>query len=41
MNAGVTILEPKLIEIGNEPIGKAVIGTVRVIFMILERILLL
>lgn len=29
MNAGVTILEPKLIEIGNEPIGKAVIGTVK------------
>lgn len=29
MNAGVTILEPKLIEVGNEPIGKAVIGTVK------------
>ena len=29
MNAGVTILEPKLIEIGNEPIGKEVIGTVK------------
>ena len=29
MNAGMTILEPKLIEIGNEPIGKAVIGTVK------------
>ena len=29
MNAGVTILEPKLIEIGNEPIGKAIVGTVK------------
>ncbi len=29
MNAGVAILEPKLVEIGNEPIGKAVIGTVK------------
>ena len=29
MNAGMTILEPKLIEIGNEPLGKAVIGTVK------------
>ena len=29
MNAGMTILEPKLVEIGNEPIGKAVIGTVK------------
>lgn len=29
MNAGVTILEPKLIEIGNKPIGKAVVGTVK------------
>ena len=28
MNAGLTILEPKLIEIGNEPVGKAVVGTV-------------
>lgn len=28
MNAGMTILEPKLIEIGNEPVGKAVVGTV-------------
>ena len=26
MNAGVSILEPKLVEIGNEPVGKAVIG---------------
>lgn len=29
MNAGITILEPKLIEVGNEPVGKAVIGTVK------------
>lgn len=29
MNAGITILEPKLIEIGNEPVGRAVIGTVK------------
>ena len=29
MNAGLAILEPKLVEIGNEPIGKAVIGTVQ------------
>lgn len=29
MNAGLTILEPKLIEIGNEPVGKAVVGTVK------------
>lgn len=29
MSAGITILEPKLIEVGNEPIGKAVIGTVK------------
>jgi len=29
MNAGITILEPKLVEIGNEPLGKAVIGTVK------------
>lgn len=29
MNAGVAILEPKLIEMGNEPIGKAVVGTVK------------
>lgn len=29
MNAGMTILEPKLVEIGNEPIGKAVVGTVK------------
>ena len=29
MNAGLTILEPKLVEIGNKPSGKAVIGTVQ------------
>ncbi len=29
LNAGLTILEPKLIEVGNEPVGKAVIGTVK------------
>ena len=29
MNAGVSILEPKLIEIGDEPVGKAVVGTVK------------
>jgi len=29
MSAGIAILEPKLIEVGNEPIGKAVIGTVK------------
>jgi 5-methyltetrahydrofolate--homocysteine methyltransferase len=29
MNAGLVILEPKLAEVGNEPVGKAVIGTVK------------
>ncbi len=29
MNAGMAILEPKLVELGNEPVGKAVIGTVQ------------
>lgn len=29
MNAGISILEPKLVEIGNEPAGKVVIGTVK------------
>ncbi|HIQ97199.1 MAG TPA: corrinoid protein [Candidatus Limivivens merdigallinarum] len=29
MTAGITILEPKLIEVGNEPVGKAVVGTVK------------
>ncbi|MCC8141640.1 MAG: corrinoid protein [Lachnospiraceae bacterium] len=29
MNAGLSILEPKLIEVGNEPVGRVVIGTVQ------------
>lgn len=29
MNAGLEILEPKLVEVGNKPVGKAVIGTVK------------
>lgn len=29
MNAGIEVLEPKLVEIGNEPVGVAVIGTVK------------
>ncbi len=29
MNAGLNILEPRLVEIGNEPVGRAVVGTVR------------
>lgn len=29
MNTGVSILEPMLIEMGNEPVGKAVVGTVK------------
>jgi corrinoid protein of di/trimethylamine methyltransferase len=29
MNAGLEILEPKLVEVGNKPLGKAVIGTVK------------
>ena len=29
MNAGLEILQPKLVEVGNKPIGKAVIGTVK------------
>jgi len=29
MNAGMTILQPILEEVGNEPVGKAVIGTVK------------
>ena len=29
LNAGLTILEPKLIEVGNEPVGKVAIGTVK------------
>ncbi len=29
MNAGLGILEPKLVEVGNEPVGRVVIGTVQ------------
>lgn len=29
LNAGLTVLEPKLIEVGNEPVGKVVIGTIK------------
>ena len=29
MNVGLSVLEQKLIEVGNEPVGKAVIGTVQ------------
>lgn len=29
LNAGMTVLEPALIEVGNKPVGKAVIGTVK------------
>ena len=29
MNAGMAIVEPKLIEMGNEPVGKVVVGTVK------------
>ena len=29
LNAGLNILEPKLVEIGDEPIGRAVVGTVK------------
>ncbi|MDC7286775.1 corrinoid protein [Blautia schinkii] len=29
MNTGLAVLEPRLVEIGNEPVGKAVIGTVK------------
>ena len=29
MNVGLSVLEPKLIEVGNEPVGKAGIGTVQ------------
>lgn len=29
MNAGITILEPELVKVGNEPIGVAVVGTVK------------
>ena len=30
LNAGLSILEPALAEVGNEPVGRAVIGTVKV-----------
>lgn len=29
LNTGLSVLEPKLIEVGNEPVGKVVIGTVK------------
>ena len=29
MNMGLSVLEPKLVEVGNEPVGKAVVGTVK------------
>lgn len=29
LNAGLAMLEPKLIEVGNEPVGRVVIGTVK------------
>lgn len=29
MNTGMAILEPKLVEMGNEPVGKVVVGTVK------------
>lgn len=29
MNAGMAVLEPRLVEIGNEPVGRAVVGTVK------------
>ena len=29
MNTGISLLEPALVEIGNEPVGKAVIGTIK------------
>lgn len=29
MNAGLAILEPKLVAVGNQPVGKVVIGTVK------------
>ena len=29
LNEGLNILEPKLVEVGNEPVGRAVVGTVR------------
>ena len=29
LNVGLSILEPKLVEVGNQPVGKAVVGTVK------------
>lgn len=29
LNAGLSILEPKLVEVGNEPVGKIIIGTIK------------
>lgn len=29
MNAGISVLEPELVKVGNEPVGKVVIGTVK------------
>ena len=29
LNAGLNFLEPKLVEVGNDPVGRAVVGTVR------------
>jgi len=29
MNAGIAVLEPELVKVGNEPVGKVVIGTVK------------
>lgn len=29
MNAGIAVLEPRLVEIGNQPVGRAVVGTVK------------
>ncbi len=29
MNAGLDVLEPKLVEVGNEPVGKVVVGTIK------------
>ncbi len=29
LNVGLSVLEPRLVEIGNKPVGKAVVGTVK------------
>ena len=34
MNVGLSVLEPKLIEVGNEPVGKADIGKTLVVMML-------